>query len=126
MAQNGEPVRAVVLGRPFVKGVSANPGGRPKKLVEIERMLDEDHRDVTKMREVFARLRALAMGEIVTVVDRHGKVDLELDADPAFMKLYLDRVMGAVKAKDDDLESAIELKLLEMIQEAKRKREQTP
>ena len=36
-------------------GPSLNPGGRPKKLVEIERMLDAEHRTPENMREVFRK-----------------------------------------------------------------------
>lgn len=77
------------------------------------------------MRAVFARLRALALGEIITVVDRHGNVDLELQAEPAFMKLYLDRVLGPVKARDDELGDAVEAKLMELIAQAKAARGNT-
>lgn len=78
------------------------------------------------MRPVFARLRALALGEVVTVTGRDGDVDIELKADPAFMKLYLDRLLGPVKARDAELDDAIEGKLMELIAEAKRRRDAGP
>lgn len=92
----------------FKPGVSPNPGGRPRTLVEIERMLNAEHRNVENMREVFARLRALAMGDVVEVTaPKTGKViRVELRAAPEFMKLYLDRVLGPVREVDVDLESA--------------------
>jgi len=90
----------------WLPGHSANPGGKPKKLREIEAMLDAEHRTVANMREVFLRLKALALGEIVHVVDREGNVDVALKADARFMALYLDRVMGPVKDLEIDLSDA--------------------
>src|SRR5258708_2936572 len=46
----------------FQPGVSGNPSGKPKKLREIEAMLDAEHRTVENMREVYARLKELALG----------------------------------------------------------------
>lgn len=89
-------------------------------------MLDEEHRGVDRMREVYGRLRALALGELVTIVGKDGEVRITLAADPAFMKLYLDRVLGPVRARDDELDSAVESKLMELIAEAKRRKEQAP
>jgi hypothetical protein len=86
-----------VRGRPFPPGVSANPGGKPKKLRAIQEMLDKNHRDVGVMTDVFARLKALAMGEVIRVVDRDGEVEIKLSADPAYMRLYLERVLGPVE-----------------------------
>jgi len=62
-------------------------------------MLDEEHRTIAGMRDVFARLKALALGEVVEVPDPRddGKTKVVLSADPAFMKLYLDRVLGPVR-----------------------------
>jgi hypothetical protein len=39
-AENNEPKRPVV-GRPFAKGQTGNPGGRPKVVVEIQALLEE-------------------------------------------------------------------------------------
>lgn len=92
----------------WLPGTSPNPGGRPKKLREIEEMLDAEHRTPENMRVVFARLKALALGEIIHEVDKDGEVTIGLSADPAFMKLYLDRTLGPVKevVSDDDLRDA--------------------
>lgn len=97
------------VGTPFKSGGgSPNPGGRPKKLVEIERMLDDDHRTVDNMREVFARLKALALGEVVEVPipGGEGETRIELRAEPAFMKLYLERTLGPLKDLEPDLGDA--------------------
>jgi hypothetical protein len=96
-------------GRPFEVGNRANPGGRPKKLREIEAMLDAEHRTVANMRGVFTRLKALAMGEVVTamVPGGDGEMELKIDAHPGFMKLYLERVIGPVKDVEEiDLSDA--------------------
>ena len=69
----------------FPNGVSGNPGGRPKKLVELERVLDE-HRTADSLREVFARLRWLAV---------YGNAQA--------IKIYLDRVIGPVKVIAEEL-----------------------
>lgn len=90
----------------WLPGHSPNPGGKPRKLREIEAMLDEEHRTISNMREVFSRLKALALGEVITVKDKDGLTDIELDADARFMALYLDRVLGPVKDLEIDLSDA--------------------
>lgn len=84
------------------KGYTGNPGGRPKVLREIEAMLNAEHRTVDNMREVFGRLKALALGQVVTIRAKDGsELRLELQAEPGFMKLYLERILGPVKDLDD-------------------------
>jgi hypothetical protein len=94
----------------FPPGVSGNPGGRPKALKEIERMLDEEHRNLENMRMVFDRLRTLATEDHVKVfMSKKGEPVESIETpDPAFMKLYLERVMGPVKDLDIDLSDASE------------------
>jgi hypothetical protein len=71
----------------FGPGNGANPGGRPKALKDIERMLNDRHRTAENMRGVFDQLLVLAVrGE---------------KGDAAYMKLYLERVLGPVKDLDD-------------------------
>jgi hypothetical protein len=84
-----------------------NPGGRPKKLVEIERMLDAEHRTVENLRAVYAKLRELAVegtdepkfheGSVCGYVRRYNS---------AFMELYLNRVQGPVREIKADLTDA--------------------
>jgi hypothetical protein len=88
-------------------GQSGNPGGRPKKLVAIERMLDEDFRNVDKMREHFKRLEKLAFDDQTrTVMGKYGPCDITEPPNPAFTKLYLERVLGPVKEIEPDLSDA--------------------
>lgn len=104
-AENSNAERRIV-GRPFQHGTSGNPGGKPKKLREIEAMLDAEHRTPENMRQVFARLRVLAMGEVIEVAHKDGTVIVQLKAIPDFMRLYLERVMGPVKDLEIDLATA--------------------
>ena len=95
----------------WVAGRSGNPGGVPKRVREFQAVLDE-HGDEERTRALFDRLRQLAMGELK--VTRHamtmaGPVAYEatLPPDPAFAKLYMERVYGPVKDKDDGLEAVL-------------------
>lgn len=89
-------------------GPSLNPSGRPKKLVEIERMLDAEHRTPDNMREVFTRLKELAMEDMITAhTDEKGVEHItRRPPNPAFMALYLDRILGPVKELKIDLTDA--------------------
>lgn len=95
-------------GKPFPPGNRANPGGRPKKLVEIEAVLDAEHRTVENMREVFAQLRALATENVITrwTDNKGNEHESQRQPNPAFMALYLDRVLGPVKELKIDLSDA--------------------
>ncbi len=76
----------------FAPGNRANPGGKPKALREIEAMLNKEHRNVAKMREVFDTIRMLALrGE---------------KGDSGYAKLYLERILGPVKDIEIDLSDA--------------------
>jgi len=103
-AELSKPERQI--GRPFPKGTSGNPGGKPRWAREIQKMLDDEHRTVENMRQVFARLRVLAMGETIEVAHKDGTVVVKLKAIPDFMRLYLERVMGPVEAIKVDLKDA--------------------
>lgn len=119
---------AVIPGGPFRRGLDprrGRSGGRPASLVEIQKLLDEEHRSVDRMREVFDRLRALAMGEVVELTFRGQPVGLQLRADPRFMALYLDRVIGPVTNQDAVRGLAKEL-LAGMIAEARQQRAAKP
>jgi len=83
-------------------------GSRPKRIREFEALLNKEHRNMDKMRELFNRLRALAMGDIVLVpvCTAEGTIEVkaELHADARFMQLYLDRLLGPAKAFEDDFD----------------------
>jgi len=107
-AQECIAVQAPQRGKAFAPGFDPrrNPGGRPRKLRDLQRMLNQEHRTIENMREVLTRLRALALGEIITVpyLDPDGmtyQLKAELQADARFMQLYLDVVMGPKRGFDD-------------------------
>ena len=84
------------VGNPnWVKGMpSPNPGGKPKKIVAIEKMLDEHHRDVDKLRRTYAKLRKAAHAE------------MDAGKNEGFTKLYLERIQGPVRELQADLTDA--------------------
>lgn len=117
MVANGDaqqPTTAEVVKYPnrgrFGSGFDARRigNGRPRKLRDIEKMLNAEHRTVEQMREVFNRLRALALGETILVpcVTAQGELTFtcKLNADPVYMKLYLERLMGLPKSFDDEVD----------------------
>lgn len=89
-------------------GRSPNPGGKPKKLADIERMLDAEHRTVENMKEVFAQLRAMATENVISRwTDKDGgEHESVRQPNPQFMSLYLERTLGPVKPIDLDLTDA--------------------
>jgi hypothetical protein len=66
----------------FRKGKSGNPSGRPKGIKDIR----------VKMREKF---------EVKSAALIKKTIDLALDGDMAALRLCLDRICPAIKAKDD-------------------------
>ncbi len=98
-------------GRPFVAGDDprrGKEGGRPPKLREIEAMLDAEHRNVASVKEVFAQLKAMATEAVITRhTDKEGNTTESIrQPNPAFMALYLDRILGPVKELKIDLSDA--------------------
>lgn len=104
-------------GGKWLPGTSPNPGGRSRRLREIEDMLDAEHRTVENMREAFGQLRAMALGEIVEVKYKGKVVGIQLKCDPAFMKLYLERILGPV-ADGEVIDSKVEKRLRELLEMA--------
>lgn len=95
----------------WVKGGSSpNPGGRPKRLVEIEAMLDAEHRTVENMRETYGVLRDCAQGKHQgEAVTKDGKVvQYTLPPDKGMMELYLNRIQGPLEKLKVDLKDAPE------------------
>jgi transcriptional/translational regulatory protein YebC/TACO1 len=89
----------------WLPGASPNPGGRPRRLVEVEAMLDAEFRDVASIREAFTVLRKLALqGATNDVFDKEGNVCGEKTTyHPAYMQMLFDRLLGPVKDLDVDL-----------------------
>lgn len=85
MAENSEPEPAGRgPGRPFPKGVSGNPGGRPKKLQRIQAAIE---RRATS-RQVLELLESLRQ--------------LGLAGDVRASKLWFDRVLGPLRTPTDE------------------------
>jgi len=70
----------------FLPGASGNPGGRPRKLAELDPVLDE-HRSPENVRAVLAKLRELALA-----------------GDIQAMRLYLDKVFPTLKRLEDEID----------------------
>ena len=107
--ENPPPVKRKRGNPALVKGgPSLNPGGRPRKLVEIEAALDAEHRTVENMKEVFAQLKAMATEAVITRhTDKEGNTTESIrQPNPAFMAMYLDRILGPVKELKIDLSDA--------------------
>lgn len=89
---------------PWRKGQSGNPRG-----MSAERRALYDAIETNEVPKVLAMLGALYTRGI--------------QGDDIAARLWLDQVRGPVKArKDDEIERAVEEKLLELIQEARRRR----
>src|SRR4051812_2305772 len=102
-AQNSESERALrTLGRPFPKGVSGNPGGRPRSLAEVEEL---------------ARKRApKAVRRLTQLMDS----DDDRVALAACVAL-LDRGYGKPRSSDEErIEERVERRLEELLAEARR------
>jgi hypothetical protein len=108
MPENSPPERPKRRGpgKPFPKGVSGNPGGKPKALREIEAMLDAEHRTVENMRAVFGKIREVSMGVVKDVWHKGAVCGQEIEYSAAWMDLYVNRLLGPVKELKIDLTDA--------------------
>jgi hypothetical protein len=100
-------------------------GSRPKLVVEIEEALAAEHRTVENMKAVFQRLKVLATEDVVsTWTDDGGHVHESVrQPNPAFMKLYLERVLGPVQDDASDKIQRLARELLDgMLEEARQRR----
>jgi hypothetical protein len=111
--------------KPWPKGISGNPAGRPKVISAIQEFLDAEHRTVEQVRPVLAKLRSLAIeGTEKGIYWEGAMVATEIEYNPSYMKLYLERVIGAVPRATDDAAIAETAKALldAMIADAKARR----
>jgi hypothetical protein len=68
----------------FPSGVSGNPGGRPKRLTDLDAAIAAAS-DTTKVVSLLEKMR-----------------ELGLAGDVSAAKVYLDRTVGPVRSSDDD------------------------
>lgn len=89
-------------------GASPNPGGKPKKLAEIEAILDDELRSPAQMRQTLQALKELAIeGVTNNVYDKDGvQCGLKTTHHPAYMVELLNRTFGPVKDLQIDLSKA--------------------
>lgn len=80
-------------------------------------MMEREHLNPDNLRKVFKRLRSLAMGRPVEIWKDGKLVEVQLRAEPGFMKLYLERVLGPV-ADDDAVTAKAEKMLRALLEEA--------
>ena len=101
-------------GKPFASGPDPRRsmnGAKPRKILEIEAALDAEHRTV-----------------ITRHTDPEGNMTESIkQPNPAFMKLYLDRVLGPVADGSDDKIQRLARELLDsMLDEARQRRQGQP
>lgn len=110
MADNSDPERPRRgPGRPFAPGESGNPGGRRRALQAVEKMLDDEHRTLDSLRDVFNLVKKVAMGVERGVYYKGVQVAVEMEYDAGWMALYLNRVLGPIReiATDDEIEELL-------------------
>lgn len=97
-------------------GPSPNPGGKPRKLVEIERMLDEEFRDIESTRENYQKLRELALKGVTNdVFDAKGvPCGSKTTYHPAYMEQLFNRLYGPIREVPVDLKDATDEFLMEL------------
>lgn len=86
-------------------GPSPNPGGRPKRLREIEDMIDSEFRTPETIRDALVACQKYGFTHEVGVNKDGGDILLR-GADAGFAKIFFDRVMGPVKELEVDLRDA--------------------
>lgn len=91
-------------GGKWLPGASPNPGGKPKKLREIEAVLDE-FRTPEEIRENMRVLKKLALQGVTNdVFDKEGAVcGSRTTYHPAYMEMLMNRTLGLVKDPPVDL-----------------------
>lgn len=95
-------------GGAWLPGVSPNPGGKPRKMREIEAMIDAEWRTVEEVRTGFLTLRDLAFNGVRNPVF-NGKGDVvgeKVTHHPAFLEMWFNRILGPVKELDLDFSDA--------------------
>jgi hypothetical protein len=85
----------------------SGPGVRRRKYAEIQAMIDDEFRTPDMIKFVLKRCRSLGFCETVTSTDDNGREYVVSKPDPAYAKLFVERVMGPLQdLADIDLEDA--------------------
>lgn len=92
----------------WMPGASPNPGGKPRKMREIEAMIDGEFRTVEDVRRGFLVLRDLAFNGVSNPVfsSRGVPIGEKVTHHPAFLEMWFNRIMGPVKELDLDFGDA--------------------
>jgi hypothetical protein len=100
------PILRTYAGR-FPRGVSGNPGGRPKRLTDLDAAIAAAN-DTTKVLALLDKMR-----------------ELGLAGDVSAAKVYLDRTIGPVRSTDDDrrIEEQMHAALEQLLEEAHQERD---
>jgi hypothetical protein len=98
-------------------GTSPNPGGRSRKQVEMEAILDDELRSPEEVRETLRCLKTLAReGTEKGVYFKGVLVATEREFAVGYMQMLLDRTLGPVKEIPVDLSGVSESALAELRQ----------
>lgn len=110
-AQNSNPTARKVIGRPFPKGKSGNPGGRPKKLhitKMYEKLLSKPHNRKEIMDSLLKILTSGRMAAVLLAREMaertEGKVAQEVDVNVDAEVHYSDAV-ARIRERKKKLES---------------------
>lgn len=92
----------------FLPGTSPNPGGRPRKLREIEQLIDVEFRCYEEVRQGYLTLRALAFNGVKNPVFSPKGIPIgeKVTYHPAYLEMWFNRIVGPVKDLDLDFSDA--------------------
>lgn len=111
-AQNSEPAAPASFGRPFQKGApSANPGGRPKAVVEVIEQLRDALPEaaatlVSLLKSPNHKVRLAAAREVFDRVVGRPKQTIDINPPEDPMQRLIDAVNGLAQPKKPETPSA--------------------
>lgn len=95
-------------GGAWLPGTSPNPGGKPRKMREIESLIDAEFRTYEEVRQGYLVLRDLAfLGVKNPAFNSKGEIVGEKTTHhPAYLEMWFNRIVGPVKDLDLDFSDA--------------------